>query len=37
MLFLALRCMICETELGVQEEEAIGLELKQKDWDILAN
>lgn len=30
-----LRCMICETELGVQEAEAIGFELKEKD--VLAN
>lgn len=37
MLFLVLWCMIYETKLGVQEEEAIGFELKQKDLDVLDN
>lgn len=29
--------MICEAELEMQEAEVIGFELKEKDWDILAN
>lgn len=32
-----LRCMPCEREPGKQETEAIGFELKEKDWDMLAN
>lgn len=31
------RCMTCERELAKVETEATGFELKEKDWDILAN